>query len=100
MAPVVRSIAMRVLGEGFTANYGWAEIIGPNGFFAGDDFLLGLLMLGPAPSLPRSLSSGTRTLLASHLRLAVEPRQRTIRGKAARLNDLASSHDHARDEDR
>lgn len=36
-----------VLGEGFTANYGWAEIIGPNGFFTGDDFLLGLLMLGP-----------------------------------------------------
>jgi hypothetical protein len=36
-----------VLGEGFTANYGWAQIIGPDGFFAGDDFLLGLLMLGP-----------------------------------------------------
>ena len=36
-----------ILGEGFTANYGWAEIIGPNGFFPGDDFLLGLLMLGP-----------------------------------------------------
>ncbi len=36
-----------VLGEGFTANYGWAEIIGPNGFFSGSDFLLGLLMLGP-----------------------------------------------------
>jgi hypothetical protein len=36
-----------VLGEGFSRNYGWAEIIGPNGFFAGDDFLLGLLMLGP-----------------------------------------------------
>lgn len=36
-----------VLGEGFTANYGWAEIIGHNGFFPGDDFLLGLLMLGP-----------------------------------------------------
>ena len=36
-----------VLGEGFTANYGWAEIVGPNGFFPGDDFLLGLLMLGP-----------------------------------------------------
>ncbi|WP_395684713.1 dimethylsulfonioproprionate lyase family protein [Aestuariivirga sp.] len=36
-----------LLGEGFTANYGWAEIIGPNGFFPGDDFLLGLLMLGP-----------------------------------------------------
>lgn len=36
-----------VLGEGFSDNYGWAEIIGPNGFFAGEDFLLGLLMLGP-----------------------------------------------------
>lgn len=36
-----------ILGEGFTANYGWAEIIGPRGFFAGEDFLLGLLMLGP-----------------------------------------------------
>lgn len=36
-----------VLGEGFTANYGWAQIIGPQGFFPGDDFLLGLLMLGP-----------------------------------------------------
>lgn len=36
-----------LLGEGFTENYGWAELIGPNGFFRGDDFLLGLLMLGP-----------------------------------------------------
>lgn len=36
-----------LLGEGFSANYGWAEIIGPHGFFAGDDVLLGLLMLGP-----------------------------------------------------
>jgi len=36
-----------VLGAGFSANYGWAEIIGPNGFFPGEDFLLGLLMLGP-----------------------------------------------------
>eukprot|EP01037_Dinobryon_pediforme_P012155 gene12155-12241_t len=36
-----------ILGEGFTANYGWCEIIGPRGFFKGDDFLLGLLMLGP-----------------------------------------------------
>ncbi len=36
-----------ILGEGFSQNYGWAEIIGPNGFFPGDDFLLGLLMLGP-----------------------------------------------------
>jgi hypothetical protein len=36
-----------ILGEGFTASYGWTEIIGPKGFFPGDDFLLGLLMLGP-----------------------------------------------------
>ena len=25
-----------LLGEGFTANYGWAEIIGSDGFFAGE----------------------------------------------------------------
>ena len=36
-----------LLGDGFTANYGWVQIIGPDGFFRGDDFLLGLLMLGP-----------------------------------------------------
>ena len=36
-----------ILGEGFSDNYGWCEIIGPKGFFQGDDFLLGLLMLGP-----------------------------------------------------
>ena len=36
-----------VLGEGFTANYGWCEFIGGNGFFPGDDFRLGLLLLGP-----------------------------------------------------
>ncbi|MFN4141429.1 dimethylsulfonioproprionate lyase family protein [Aestuariivirga sp.] len=58
-----------VLGEGFTANYGWAEIIGPHGFFAGEDFLLGLLMLGPhrhyrdhfhpAPELYWPLTSGS-----------------------------------------
>lgn len=41
------SYSDRVLGEGFTDNYGWAEIIGPHGVFPGDDFLLGLLMLGP-----------------------------------------------------
>lgn len=58
-----------VLGEGFTANYGWAQIIGPHGFFAGEDFLLGLLMLGPnrhyrdhfhpAPELYWPLTSGS-----------------------------------------
>ena len=36
-----------VLGEGFSANYGWAEILGPHGFFKGGDFRLGLLLLGP-----------------------------------------------------
>ena len=41
-----------ILGAGFTANYGWAEIIGPHGFFAGNDFLLGLLMLGPNRHYP------------------------------------------------
>lgn len=63
-----------VLGEGFTQNYGWAELIGPRGFFHGDDFLLGLLMLGPqrhyrdhchpAPELYWPLTPG------SHWRLA------------------------------
>lgn len=58
-----------VLGEGFSANYGWAEIIGPHGFFEGDDFRLGLLMLGPnrhyrdhyhpAPELYWPLTSGS-----------------------------------------
>jgi hypothetical protein len=58
-----------VLGEGFSANYGWAQIIGPEGFFPGDDFLLGLLMLGPhrhyrdhyhpAPELYWPLTSGS-----------------------------------------
>ncbi len=37
----------KVLGEGFLENYGWSQIIGPHGFFAGHDFLLGFIMLGP-----------------------------------------------------
>jgi hypothetical protein len=36
-----------LLGDGFMQNYGWCQIIGPKGLFKGDDFLLGLLMLGP-----------------------------------------------------
>ncbi len=36
-----------LLGAGFLDNYGWCQIVGPYGFFPGDDFLLGLLMLGP-----------------------------------------------------
>jgi hypothetical protein len=36
-----------LLGEGFLDNYGWCELIGSEGFFKGDDFRLGLLMLGP-----------------------------------------------------
>ncbi len=42
-----RSYSDAALGEGFVANYGWCHIIGPDGFFPGDDFLLGLLLLGP-----------------------------------------------------
>jgi hypothetical protein len=58
-----------LLGEGFANNYGWTEIIGPNGFFKGQDFLLGLLILGPhrhyldhhhpAPELYWPLTSAT-----------------------------------------
>jgi Dimethlysulfonioproprionate lyase len=36
-----------VLGEGFLRNYAWAELVGQNGLFAGEDFKLGLLLLGP-----------------------------------------------------
>ncbi len=36
-----------VLGKGFLDNYGWSQIIGPHGFFPGEDFLLGFIMLGP-----------------------------------------------------
>lgn len=37
----------KVLGPGYMDNYAYAELIGPHGFFAGDDFLMGLLLLGP-----------------------------------------------------
>lgn len=36
-----------VMGEGCMDNYAYAEIVGPDGFFPGDDFLMGLLLLGP-----------------------------------------------------
>lgn len=36
-----------LLGEGFMDNYGHCELIGPYGVFPGEDFLLGLLILGP-----------------------------------------------------
>lgn len=36
-----------VLGPGFLDNYGHCELIGPQGVFPGDDFLLGFLLLGP-----------------------------------------------------
>ena len=58
-----------LLGTGFIENYGWCEVIGPNGLFQGNDFLLGLLMLGPnthyrdhfhpAPELYWPLTSNT-----------------------------------------
>ncbi len=63
-----RAYSDALLGPGFMDNYGWCEIIGPNGFFPGDDFLLGLLNLGPntyyrdhahpAPELYVPLTSG------------------------------------------
>jgi hypothetical protein len=42
-----KSYTDEILGAGFSENYGWCEIVGPQGFFKGDDFTLGLLMLGP-----------------------------------------------------
>jgi hypothetical protein len=33
--------------QGYMDGYAYAEIIGPTGFFPGDDFLLGLLLLAP-----------------------------------------------------
>lgn len=33
--------------RGYMDGYAYAEIVGPSGFFAGDDFLLGLLLIGP-----------------------------------------------------
>jgi hypothetical protein len=36
-----------VMGRGYMDGYAYAELIGPRGFFAGDDFLMGLLLLGP-----------------------------------------------------
>ena len=42
-----KSYTDALLGEGFSANYAWCDLIGPAGFFPGDDFIVGLLMLGP-----------------------------------------------------
>jgi hypothetical protein len=36
-----------LMGEGYMDNYAYAELIGPAGFFRGDDFLMGLMLLGP-----------------------------------------------------
>ncbi len=37
-----------VMGQpGYMQNYAYAELIGPSGPFSGDDFLLGLFLLGP-----------------------------------------------------
>lgn len=41
------SYSDEILGIGFSENYAWAEFIGANGFFPGDDFVLGVLLLGP-----------------------------------------------------
>ena len=80
-------------------NYGWAEIIGPDGFFAGDDFLLGLLMLGPDRHyriiiIPRPNSTGRSP------RPAVEPGRRAFVEQPQGAIDLAPFHDAACDEHR
>jgi hypothetical protein len=36
-----------LLGSGYMDGYAYAEFIGTQGFFPGDDFLMGLLILGP-----------------------------------------------------
>jgi mannose-6-phosphate isomerase-like protein (cupin superfamily) len=36
-----------VMGEAYMDNYAYAELIGPRGFFPGEDFLMGLMLLGP-----------------------------------------------------
>ena len=36
-----------ILGDGFSQNYAWCELVGASGFFAGNDFNLGFLLLGP-----------------------------------------------------
>ncbi len=41
------SYSDELLGEGFTENYAWAQLIGGQGFFPGEDFHLGFLLLGP-----------------------------------------------------
>ncbi len=41
-----------VMGEGYMDNYAYAELVGPDGFFAGDDFLMGLFLLGPRRLYP------------------------------------------------
>lgn len=58
------------LESDFNANLVWCEIIGPHGFFPGEDFLLGLLFLSerrhypdhhhPAPELYWPLTAGTQ----------------------------------------
>jgi quercetin dioxygenase-like cupin family protein len=41
-----------VMGEGYMDNYAYAELIGPMGFFPGEDFLMGLLLIGPGRHYP------------------------------------------------
>lgn len=41
-----------ILGSEFIGNHGWTQIIGPHGFFAGNDFRLGLFLLGPRLDYP------------------------------------------------
>jgi hypothetical protein len=42
----------QVMGDGYMDNYAYAELIGQSGFFAGEDFLMGLMLLGPRRLYP------------------------------------------------
>ncbi len=46
------SYRLESLSKDFFKNYAWCELIGPKGFFPGDDFLLGLLLVGPYQHYP------------------------------------------------
>ena len=72
-------------------DYAYCELIGPEGFFAGDDFLLGLTHRRPRASLPRSFPQGAGTLLAAHRPDRLVARFRSLQGLRGGRHDLASA---------
>ena len=55
-------------------SYAYSEFIGPDGFFPGDDFLMGLLLLGPDRLYKDHAASGTGTLLDADRPFTLAPR--------------------------